>query len=112
MSRTEDGGRTWSPSLVIQGRDVISYKIDSTVGTFLNADAVYEDGKDEATLTARIFVGIEEIDPDGTELTYTWYINDVAEANATSKNLTIKIDRLEDATVYFYAVTKENASQS
>lgn len=79
------------------GADAVVCRIDSSGGFAL------KDGS-TTTLTARIFVGTEEIDPDG-EMGYTWHRSidgGAYQAFATGKTITVREDSFFDhADIYF-----------
>lgn len=83
------------------GKDAIACRIDSSAGY------TFKDGE-TATLTARIFVGAEELDPNG-EYSYTWYrrIDGGAyRAFANGKTVTVSADNFdENMDVYFICNT-------
>lgn len=79
------------------GADAVVCRIDSSGGLAL------KDGS-TTTLTARIFVGTEEIDPNG-EMGYTWHRSidgGAYQAFATGKTITVREDSFFDhADIYF-----------
>lgn len=80
-----------------KGEDAVTCRIDSSAGFVLKEG-------DSTTLTARIFVGTEEIDPDG-EMDYTWYrsLDGAAyQAFATGKTVTVSESAYSNyADIYF-----------
>lgn len=79
------------------GESAVVCRIDSSEGYTLKDGEV-------TTLTARIFVGTEEIDPDG-EMGYTWHRSidgGAYQAFATGKTITVREDSFFDhADIYF-----------
>lgn len=91
-----------------QGPAAIICRIDSTTGyTFKIGET--------ATLTARIFVGTEEIDPNG-ESAYTWYRKidgGSYQAFANGKTVTVSADSFTDnMDVYFVCGIEEKVEDS
>ena len=90
------------------GADAIVCRIDSSTGyTFKIGET--------ATLTARIFVGTEEIDPNG-ESAYTWYRKidgGSYQAFANGKTVTVSADSFADnMDVYFVCGIEEKVEDS
>lgn len=96
-------GNTGAPGT--NGLDAVVCRIDSSGGYAL------KDGS-STVLTARIFVGTEEVDPTG-EMNYTWYrsVDDGAyQAFASGKSITVREDSFNNHTdIYF---TTEGESQA
>lgn len=86
------------------GKDAINCYIESSVGFLIEKSETTQ----MATLTARIYQGTEEIDPYGTELVYTWYVNDSIRTgdNTSGKTLQITTAEIKDKSVYFTAEEK------
>lgn len=88
------------------GADGITYRIDSSNGFVFNSSDT--SAPTTTTLTARIFRGIEELDPDG-KWTYTWYDKTNHESNfegaiSTGKQITYDLTKFSDfAQIYFTA---------
>ena len=87
------------------GADAITCYVDSTAGDFFLNTAIGEN--DETTLTAKIFEGSTEVDPNGENLTYEWYLDDELQTSwGTTKTTTQKINLLLNHTIYFEAFEK------
>lgn len=87
------------------GRDGVQCYIDSSVGFLIE-----EKEEGEVQLTARIFEGTEEIDSEGYNLKYTWYIEndpyDWAPPGGITKTLTIQAKNIKNKQVHFSATEK------
>lgn len=79
------------------GADAVTCRVDSSNGIALKEG-------DSTILTARIFIGTEEIDPDG-EMDYTWYRSvdgSQYQAFATGKTITVRESSFTNhADIYF-----------
>ena len=110
VSYSYDDCKTWGEPIQIQGRngtagkdgingvDAINCYIESSMGTFFQKGT---EGK--TTLTARIFKGDQEIDPNGTELSYTWYLGDAPISEASGKSWEANLSTLLGGVVTFEA---------
>ena len=94
------------------GKDAVNCYIESSVGFLIEQSETTQ----IATLTAKIYQGTEEIDPNGTELVYTWYIDGTAQTGdgTSGKTLKVQVGNIKDKTVYFTAEekTQKTAEQS
>lgn len=84
-----------------QGEATISCYIDSTMGNLFEQNQT-----GTTTLTARVFKGSTEVDPDGSKLTYKWYKNGTQISNKTTRQITMNISDLLNVNIYFEAETK------
>lgn len=88
------------------GRDGVQCYIDSSVGFLIE-----EKEKGNVKLTARIFEGAVEIDSEGEDLDYAWYIEDKRylwiPTDGTTKTLTIQASDIKNKQVYFSATKKQ-----
>ena len=109
-----DGTKIYTPSengVCItgnDGKDAVICRIDSSSGFSLK-DGEY------TTLTARIFVGDEEIDPSG-QMEYTWYRSvdgNQYEEFATGKTVTVSENSfIKNMDVYFNCDAKERINET
>lgn len=93
------------------GKDAINCYVESSVGFLIEQSEKTQ----IARLTAKIYQGTTEIDPYGTELVYTWYVNNSAQTgdNTSGKTLDIQVENIKNQTVYFTAEEKgKTAEQS
>lgn len=102
MSRTDDGGKTWSQVFLIQGEKgedgvaVRSY-VESSLGEFIKNTVA---DNTEITFTAKIMSGANEIINSG--IVYTWYVNNVRQ-NGTGKTFTTTVGAVRNKQVRFEA---------
>ena len=109
VSYSADGGNTWGEAIQIQGYNGTSG--DGALNCYvesLSGNLFLETATGPITLTARIFVGKEEMDSEG-KMTYTWYIDNVKQdgnnntQNLTGKHITVELDLLKNKSIYFEA---------
>ena len=113
MSRTDDGGRTWSVALLIQGingKDTINCYVESSIGFLIESNKTTN-----ISLTARIYEGITEIDSTGELLKYNWYyINNSGESEQlsadTAKTISVPANSVKNRNIYFEAEEKPSTT--
>lgn len=102
------GIKEFSVSKTRQGEDAVLCYIHSSMGN------LFENNQEENTvLTAYIYRGEVELDPEGTEFEYSWYIRDQSSMtreapipNLNTKQVTVAIQDLINKDVYFTAQSK------
>jgi hypothetical protein len=99
------GVREFSVSKTKQGEEAVSCYVYSSLGNLFE-----ESQEDNTVLTAYIYRGEVEIDPEGSELEYLWYIYEKNNSqvvlpleNIKTKQITIPVKDLIDKNVYFIA---------
>lgn len=102
------GMREFSISKTKQGEKAVSCYVHSSMGNLFEKE---QDGN--TVLTAYIYQGETEVDPNGTELYYSWYIlhkdstqNPTPLAGENKKTLSMPMKNLIDHNVYFTASSK------
>lgn len=116
VSYSYDGGNTWGDPIQIQGYNgpagptgpagpgALNCYVES-----LSGNLFLETATNNINLTARIFLGAEEIDYSGNELAYTWYIDNTVYVDSetgetiNTKTITVNIQDIKNKSVYFEA---------
>lgn len=83
---------------VITGADGLSIMIDSSAGT------EFKNSTGSTVLTAKIYQGGTELDPDGTLFTYSWKKNGQT-LSAATKSITVTADSVDGKATYMVEVT-------
>lgn len=97
-SYTYDGGNSWGPVVQVIGESMVNCYIES-----LNGSLFEENTTGSITLTARIYQGTTEIDPNGNELKYTWYIDNKKDSSLAGKQITIAFSNIKNKLIHFEA---------
>lgn len=97
-NQTLIGTKDFIISKVKQGEETITCYIDSTMGN------LFEQNQTGTTLlTARVFKGSTEVDPDGSKLTYKWYKNGTQIPDKATREIIMNIQELLNVNIYFEA---------
>ena len=105
-SRDKYSDNTYSSfrySSSFHGSEAIQCYIDCPLGNPISADVPNDT---RTTLTAQMFRGNEELDPNGDQYTYHWYINGVLRQE-TIQQITLRVGDLRNAEIYFEAEQKK-----
>lgn len=100
---TTEGETDLRRRYVVSGADGLSIDIESSAGT------EFKNGSGTTTLTARIYQGGTELDPDGTLFTYSWkkYNKNGSQEtySASTKSITVTAGAVDDKATFKVEVT-------